>query len=65
MNYFQVNSCISQIISGALVEQEDWHSVERAEKGLYFSPENDNVIFASALHGLFYVLLNASLFHSK
>ncbi|EFO23343.1 hypothetical protein LOAG_05140 [Loa loa] len=47
----QVNSCISQIISGVLVEQEDWHSVERAEKGLYFSPENENVIFASALHG--------------
>lgn len=34
------------------MEQEDWHSVERAEKGLYFSPENENVIFASALHGL-------------
>ncbi|CAG9531296.1 unnamed protein product [Cercopithifilaria johnstoni] len=47
----QVNSCISQIISGVLMEQEDWHSVECAEKGLYFSPENENVIFASALHG--------------
>uniref|UniRef100_A0A0R3S4V4 Elongation factor-like 1 n=1 Tax=Elaeophora elaphi TaxID=1147741 RepID=A0A0R3S4V4_9BILA len=47
----QVNSCISQIISGVLMEQEDWHDVECAEKGLYFSPENENVIFASALHG--------------
>ncbi|VDK82973.1 unnamed protein product [Litomosoides sigmodontis] len=47
----QVNSCISQIISGVLVEQEDWQCVERAEKDLYFSPENENVIFASALHG--------------
>lgn len=35
------------------MEQEDWHGVERTEKGLYFSPENENVIFASALHGLF------------
>ncbi|MCP9264404.1 hypothetical protein DINM_022475 [Dirofilaria immitis] len=52
----QVNSCISQIISGALMEQEDWHSVERAEKDLYFSPENDNVIFASALHGYGFTL---------
>uniref|UniRef100_A0A915Q492 Tr-type G domain-containing protein n=1 Tax=Setaria digitata TaxID=48799 RepID=A0A915Q492_9BILA len=54
----QVNSCVSQIISGVLVEQEDWHSVERAEKGLYFLPENENVIFASALHGYGFSLLD-------
>ncbi|VDK78545.1 unnamed protein product, partial [Onchocerca ochengi] len=61
----QVNSCISQIISGALVEQEDWHSVERAEKGLYFSPENDNVIFASALHGYGFSLSDFARIWSK
>lgn len=52
--FCQVNSCISQIISGVLVEQEDWHGVDRAEKDLYFLPENENVIFASALHGLLF-----------
>lgn len=47
----QVNSCISQIVSGTLVEEDDWKKVDTAEQGLYFSPEKDNVIFASALHG--------------
>lgn len=47
------------------MEQEDWHSVERAEKGLYFSPENENVIFASALHGLLYALSYVLFFFKR
>ncbi|KHN87157.1 Elongation factor 2 [Toxocara canis] len=47
----QVNSCISQIVSGTLVEEEDWHGVDTAEQVLHLCPEKDNVIFASALHG--------------
>uniref|UniRef100_A0A183ECH1 EFG_C domain-containing protein n=1 Tax=Gongylonema pulchrum TaxID=637853 RepID=A0A183ECH1_9BILA len=62
----QVNSCISQIISGVLLEQEDWHSsVERAEKDLYFLPENENVIFASALHGYGFCLSDFAKMWSK
>ncbi|VDN01784.1 unnamed protein product [Thelazia callipaeda] len=62
----QVNSCISQIISGVLLEQKDWHDMERAEKDLHFLPENENVIFASAVHGYGFCLSDfASLWSSK
>uniref|UniRef100_A0A915BQM5 Elongation factor-like 1 n=2 Tax=Parascaris TaxID=6254 RepID=A0A915BQM5_PARUN len=33
------------------MDQQDWHDVDTAEQVLYFSPEKDNVVFASALHG--------------
>uniref|UniRef100_A0A0N5AZU9 Elongation factor-like 1 n=1 Tax=Syphacia muris TaxID=451379 RepID=A0A0N5AZU9_9BILA len=61
-----VNSCISSFISGNLMEEADWSNVDSTEQNLYFSPEKDNVIFASAFHGYGFTLSDfAKMWSSK
>ncbi|CAD6197184.1 unnamed protein product [Caenorhabditis auriculariae] len=45
-----VNSCISQVLSGILLEGDRWDNFEEVEAQLHFNPVRGNVIFSSALH---------------
>ncbi|MFH4974512.1 hypothetical protein AB6A40_001221 [Gnathostoma spinigerum] len=47
----QVNSFISQILSGTLVEEADWQEVDKTENNYHFDPSRSHVVFSSALHG--------------
>lgn len=53
-----VNSCLSQIITGTFLENEDddMEKMERIENKLHFDPIKGNVIFASAVHGFGFCL---------
>ncbi|TKR93285.1 hypothetical protein L596_007770 [Steinernema carpocapsae] len=46
----QINSCLSQIIHGQLVEEE-WCKFDEMEQSLHFDPTKGNVIFTSAFLG--------------
>ncbi|CAI5438934.1 unnamed protein product [Caenorhabditis angaria] len=46
----RVNSCISQVISGIVVEDDSWGNIEEVEQNIHFDPVKGNVIFSSALH---------------
>uniref|UniRef100_A0A0N4ZH40 Tr-type G domain-containing protein n=1 Tax=Parastrongyloides trichosuri TaxID=131310 RepID=A0A0N4ZH40_PARTI len=46
----QVNSCVSQILQGYLID-EKWEDIEKEEEKIQFDPIKGNVIFASATHG--------------
>src|SRR5438045_3491339 len=46
-----VNSTLSQILQGQMIEQEDWAKFEALEQRFHFNPTHGNVIFASAVHG--------------
>ncbi|CAI2315316.1 unnamed protein product [Caenorhabditis sp. 36 PRJEB53466] len=46
----RVNSCISQVLGGIVVEDDTWGNIEKTEAKLHFNPVNGNVIFSSALH---------------
>uniref|UniRef100_A0A1I7Y724 Elongation factor-like 1 n=1 Tax=Steinernema glaseri TaxID=37863 RepID=A0A1I7Y724_9BILA len=46
----QINSCLSQIVHGQLVEEE-WCKFEETERSLHFDPAKGNVIFSSAVRG--------------
>ncbi|KAK0424232.1 hypothetical protein QR680_008561 [Steinernema hermaphroditum] len=46
----QINSCLSQIIHGQLVEEE-WCKFDEIEQSLHFDPAKGNVIFSSAIRG--------------
>ncbi|CAO4361012.1 unnamed protein product [Caenorhabditis nigoni] len=45
-----VNSCISQVLGGIVLEDDTWGNIEEAEAKLHFDPAKGNVIFSSALH---------------
>jgi ribosome assembly protein 1 len=46
-----VNSTLSQILQGQLIEEADLEKFEAMEKRFHFNPSLGNVIFASAVHG--------------
>ncbi|EGT42809.1 hypothetical protein CAEBREN_23571 [Caenorhabditis brenneri] len=45
-----INSCISQVLGGIVLEEDTWEDIEEAEARLHFDPAKGNVIFSSALH---------------
>lgn len=45
-----VNSCISQVLGGIVLEDDTWGNIEESESKLHFDPAKGNVIFSSALH---------------
>ncbi|CAI79209.1 Tr-type G domain-containing protein [Caenorhabditis elegans] len=45
-----VNSCISQVLGGIVLEDDTWGNIEESEAKLHFDPAKGNVIFSSALH---------------
>lgn len=45
-----VNSCISQVLGGIVLEDDTWGNIEETEAKLHFDPAKGNVIFSSALH---------------
>ena len=53
-----VNSCLSQIITGTFLEneQDDMEKMEATEDRLHFDPVKGNVLFASAVHGFAFSL---------
>jgi ribosome assembly protein 1 len=51
-----VNSTLSQIIQGQLIEEADLEKFEAMEKRFHFNPAFGNVIFASAVHGYAFTL---------
>lgn len=46
-----VNSTLSQILQGQLIEEADLEKFEAMERRFHFNPSLGNVIFASAVHG--------------
>uniref|UniRef100_A0AC34FL81 Tr-type G domain-containing protein n=1 Tax=Panagrolaimus sp. ES5 TaxID=591445 RepID=A0AC34FL81_9BILA len=63
-----VNSCLSQIITGTFLEneQEDMEKMEANEEKLHFDPIKGNVLFASAINGFAFSLDDfASLWSPK
>lgn len=51
-----VNSTLSQILQGQLIEETDLEKFEAMEKRFHFNPALGNVIFASAVHGYAFTL---------
>ncbi|CAI4228494.1 unnamed protein product [Auanema sp. JU1783] len=46
-----VNACVSQIVSGIILDDETWGNIEDLEEKLHFDPCKGNVLFSSAIHG--------------
>lgn len=53
-----VNSTLSQILQGQLIEETDLEKFEAMEKRFHFNPAFGNVIFASAVHGYAFTLVD-------
>lgn len=60
-----VNSCVSQVIQGLVLESDTAESIEQLETELSFSPTKGNVVFSSAIHGYAFGVEDFSEFYAE
>ncbi|CAJ0595799.1 unnamed protein product [Cylicocyclus nassatus] len=46
-----INSCVSQVVQGMMLEEDAAGNIDELEAALHFNPAKGNVIFSSAIHG--------------